>query len=345
MIMVGTNITLPTDKLCKVSEDYLFHSLKNPKPSIESRIRQLRIIYQLDPKMYSCQKRTLPYIVCATFNPAYRKIDNFAYTESFIVDIDKLTSKDLNVDSLRLEIQKDSRVQMCFTSPSRDGLKVMFRLKERCYDAGLYSIFYKAFASELSLKYKLEQVIDSRTSDVSRACFVSVDNDVYYNPFCDDVDFNAYVDTSNPAELFDMKHSQDKETKEADKIVKKERREEGLTEPEKEIMNKIKSCLRPEATTKSEKKPVFVPEQLEEIIDDLKKYIEQTGLVVSSIVSIQYAKKIHIKMGLKEAEINLFYGKRGFSIVKSPKCGTNEQLNELSAELIKNFIAILQDNG
>ena len=40
----------------------------------------------------------------------------------------------------------------------------------------------------------------------------------------------------------------------------------------------------------------------------------------------------------KESEINLFYGKRGFSVVISPRLGTNEELNELLADLVKSFL-------
>ena len=90
------------------------------------------------------------------------------------------------------------RVVLSFLSPSEDGLKVFFKLKERCYDSGLYSLFYKAFLLEFSKQYVLHQVIDTRTSDVTRACFVSVDPDAYYNPDAVQVDIRAFIDMDNP---------------------------------------------------------------------------------------------------------------------------------------------------
>ena len=60
--------------------------------------------------------------------------------------------------------------------------------------------------------------------------------------------------------------------------------------------------------------------------------------MVTEIVNIQYAKKIKVRMGQKEAEVNLFYGKRGFSVVISPRRGTNEELNNVVAELIQQFV-------
>ena len=48
-----------------------------------------------------------------------------------------------------------------------------------------------------------------------------------------------------------------------------------------------------------------------------------------------------MKLGTKLAEINLFYGKKGFSVIKSPRTGTNVELNELTMMLIKEYIDIL----
>ena len=81
-----------------------------------------------------------------------------------------------------------------------------------------------------------------------------------------------------------------------------------------------------------------MPDQLNMIIDDLVAYIQETGLWVSEVIDIQYGKKIRISMGTKLAEINVFFGKRGFSVVKSPRNGTNADLNDVTAQLIQSFI-------
>ena len=336
--MAGTNIQSSADMLRKVQEDYLYHSLLNPKPEMAARLRQLRVAYRIDTKQYSVQKRSLPYVVCGIFNPPYRRTENFAYIENFIIDIDHLASKELSIADVRSRIQADSRVYMCFSSPSEDGLKVMFRLSERCYDAGLFSIFYKEFLKQFSAQYQLEQVADSRTSDVTRACFISVDSEAYFNVLADPVYLSEFVDTSRPLEAFDIKAKQEKEEKEKTQQLKEQERETRPHDPDKEVMDRIKQQLNPKARPTSQKPPVFVPQPLAEIIDSLKSYIEATGLVVTEIISIQYGKKIRIKMGLKEAEINLFFGKRGFSVVKSPRCGTNNELNDVCAQLVQAFI-------
>ena len=321
----------------KVKVDYLYHSIRNPRPELEARIRQLRIIENLDHAQYVAQKRLLPYVVCGMFNPPYRKIDNFAYTEYFILDIDHVTEKGLEMKELRRKVEADSRVVLSFLSPSEDGLKVLFKLKERCCDSGLYSIFYKAFALSFSKQYQLEQVIDAKTSDVARACFVSMDADAYYNPSADVVDMNAFVDLTNPFDLFEQKRKNEKLTKDR----KEDSLEEKLpSDPGEETMARIKAILNPKAAKQEkEKRPIFVPEILEEIMTSMKTYIEQTGAVVKSVVNIQYGKQITVQVGLKFGEVNLFYGKKnGFSVVRSTKSSTDSQLNEVVGQLIESFI-------
>lgn len=336
MLLFGTNIQSAADELKKVQEEYLYNSLRNPKPTIAATIQQLRIVYSMDAKAYAQLKRRLPYFVCGQFNPPFRRKENFAYTESFILDFDHLSSKQLSMKTIRDNIVKDEQVMMCFTSPSEDGLKVMFRLKERCYDAGLYSIFYKAFAATFAMRHNLTQVTDSKTSDVARACFISIDPNAYFNPNSIPVDIKAYLDESNPDLLFKIKHEQD----EHDKVIKKSDDEQVPLpkDPDKDILTRIRQQLNPKAQLPIEQHPAYVPERLNEIIAELKLFIEETGLQVTEIINIQYAKKIRARLGQKEAEVNLFYGKRGFSVVISPRLGTNEELNELLADLIKAFL-------
>ena len=86
-------------------------------------------------------------------------------------------------------------------------------------------------------------------------------------------------------------------------------------DPDKEILECIRQKLNPKSSPKTETKQAFVPERLNEIIDNLKQFIEATGVQVTEIINIQYAKKIRARLGQREAEINLFYGKSGFSVL------------------------------
>lgn len=336
MLSVGVNLIMSSDTLKKVTVDYLYHSLRNPRPEIEARICQLRIIRDLDKKQYAKLKRQLPYIVCGMFNPPYRKTENFAYTEYFIVDIDNFSEKGLNLSTIRKQVEQDERVMLSFLSPSKDGLKLLFHLKERCYDAGIYSLFYKAFINEFSKQYHLEQVVDERTSDVCRACFISIDPDAFYRPNVVSVDINSFLPVSDVTSMFDLKSNLEQQVKSA-KL--KEESGEKVKDPDAEVMDRIKNLLQPKMQQKKlEKKEPYIPECLDDIIGDLKKYIEDTGIIVYEIVNIQYAKKIRCKMGSRLGEVNLFYGKRGFSVVQSPRSGTSTELNALLADLVTSYL-------
>lgn len=332
MLSVGKNIISAQDTLRKIDVDYLYRSLRNPISDIANQVNQLRIIRNLDAKQYTILKRQLPYIVCAMFNPPYRKIENFAYTEYFIIDIDHICDKGFDLLKVKQDICIDERVFMCFVSPSEDGLKVMFKLKERCYDSGIYSLFYKTFLREFSLKYNLEQVIDGRVSDVCRACFISIDEDVFYNPIAQTIDINDYLPIDNPSVLIELNHSLENEIKES-----LQPKDELPVDPDAETMQRIKKLLNPKVLKPNKNIP-FVPQQLDDIMEDLKKYVEDTGVELYEIINIQYGKKLRFKMGLKQSEINLFYGKNGFTVVKSPRTGTSAELNELMLQLINSFI-------
>ena len=334
--MFGTNITSADDQLMKVPVEYFYNSLKNPKPNNEARIRQLRIVYELDSKQYSKAKRALPYIVCGIFKPEIRRKENFAYTEFFIVDIDKLHSKGQSAQDLRKRLEEDPRVMMCFLSPSEDGLKLMFRLKERCYDSGLYSVFYKEFIRRFAKQYELEQVVDTVTSDVSRACFISIDHDAYYNPGCELVDMEEVVSTQNPTEFFDTTHEHkalEAEEKEKSYSVHKQERQK---DPEKEVMDEIKQRLgvRPQP----KKRAAFIPPELETEMAKLYYYIEKTGIYIKEVTNINYAKQITIQVGTKTGCVNLFYGKRGFTPVITAKTETDNELNQLLLAVISNYL-------
>lgn len=337
MISVGKNILSAADPLQKVTIDHLFHSLRSPKQEVESRIRQLRIVRDIDKKQYAVLKKQLPYFVCGIFNPPYRKNENFAYAEYFIIDIDHLSDKEIDIDQLSDKLIEDPRVLLLFKSPGENGLKILFHLKERCYDPAIYSLFYKTFARQFAIQYNIEQVVDYRTSDVSRACFISMDFHAHYRPDAETVDINDYIDQNDISGMLMQKKELEKVERDLSPDVSESQDAKSEKDPDKQTMMHIRSLLNPKTNQKEKDEP-FIPSELEHIINNLKEYIEQTGIEVVEIRNIQYAKKIRCRLGLKQAEINLFYGKRGFTVVQSPRCGVSSELNQLVNEVIDSFL-------
>lgn len=331
-VYIGQSISSIADPLQPSAISQLYETIADIHSLQRERIERLRITRSVDSKRYAELKRSLPYLVCAKFQPLVRKLENFAYTQFFILDIDHLSDKGIQLSSLKEILKKDERVMMCFVSPSEDGLKVLFSLKERCYDKGQYSLFYKKFAKQFANQYNLEQVIDTRTSDVTRACFLSFDTDAYYNPIPEDVDMDAYIDKEHTYLLLEEQRKLEKQERQ---LPKEEQTLE--KEPDNDAIAKIKEILALRMP-KIAKPPVFVPEQLNSIVEHLKQKLEECEIRVDEVIDIQYGKKFRVTLQDKHAESNVFYGKRGFKVVISPRTGTDRQLNDLLSELLTMFI-------
>ena len=203
MLQAGKNILGLGDNLQKIRVDQLHHSLKNPKPDIQNTISHLRTLLTIDPKRYNLVKRKLPYVTCGIFNPPVRRTENFASIDVFILDVDHLSEKGFTVDQIKEKLVPDQRIELMFVSPGGDGLKILFRLSKKIYDHAKYSMFYKIFARAFSSQYGLSQVIDKVTSDVTRACFISVDPQAYFNPNPEKVNIAAFINLSVAATMDD----------------------------------------------------------------------------------------------------------------------------------------------
>lgn len=336
MISIGQNIKDGQATLTKAPVKYLVNAIRHPQPQIEAKIRQLRIVRQLNPAQYRELKCQLPYFVCGMFNPPQRKVANFAYTEYFIVDIDHIADKELDLATLRSRLSADSRVMLCFASPSGDGLKVLFRLSERCYDAGLYKVFYQLFVRQFSSLYGLDQVVDTRTCDVARACFISIDSEAYYNEAAEAVCIKDFVnDEDHAGEALRLKSRLDEEAKAQPAPPAPPREKQQIDDS---ALDLIRKTLNPDARPRKTARAVYVPKELDAIMDALRAYVTDKGVELTEVINISYGKKLRFKLQNRQAEINLFFGKRGFTVVQSPRSGTNEALNSLMAEVIENFI-------
>ena len=327
MLMTGRFIRQKDDPMQKVAVERIYRGIQNPKESVRNLIRQLRAVQSIDHNRYRQLKTNLPYIVCGLFHPPYRRTENFASIEYFVIDIDHLQEKELGIETIKQKLQEDERVLMVFKSPSNNGLKVFFSLSEKCYDAAQYSIFYKAFAQKLSQQYGLQQVIDRATSDVTRACFISWDEEVWYNPEAKPVNMKAYVNFDNLWEVRELERELKKSMTEQSTVqgeAKPEKRE--LTE---EMLLEIKQKLG-QIPHKKTNKIIYVPEELELIIDKVHDSVAKHDIAVKSIQNIHYGKKIVFTFGeVKWAEMNIFYGRKGYTVVKSPKRGRDETLEEI----------------
>lgn len=333
MLMAGKNITQSkTDRLVKIQDDYLYKKIVSPNPDVYSKIQQLRTLYNIDQKAYASQKKILPYFTCGIFKPEYRLGDNFSQIQNFVIDIDHISQKGLDISVLKQKLIKDDRVYMCFLSPGEDGLKVMFRLKEPCGDSGHYSVFYKIFAARFSREYSLENVIDQKTCDVTRACFISFDKDAYFNSNAEAVDIAQYADTDNPLGIRDELFNAEKAQKEFEALIDS-KDEKPPVDPSADILSDIKRVFgfnerKPRA---GKSKNYTVPDQLEDALKGFPEKLAEAGLEVLEYRSINYGKKVRVKHGVKEGEINIFYSpnRHIYTVTKSTRANPDSDLNEI----------------
>lgn len=329
MLQAGKCIYKSNDQLSKVTPDYLYHAVTKPKPEVMSAIRQLRLVKNIDIKRYQLLKRDLPYVVTGIFHPPVRRTENFAWINHFIIDIDHLSLKEITPEQLKNKLAKDDRIFLMFTSPSEDGLKILFKIDEKIYDTAKYSLFYRAFVNNFSAQYQLNQVADTRTSDVTRACFVSFDSNAFYNPNAEAITPRIYIDFNNHLEINKLK---------ADLIEKEKAKNENILTTEKlpledETLEKIKKTLNPNFKLKRDKQ-IFIPDEVEKITESIITLMTNNEIATIEVSGIHYGKKFKFALGQKRAEINLFYGKKGYTVVISPRYGTDAELNKICQQLL-----------
>jgi len=333
MLQFGQNlISAIPDQLRKIQLDDLVKFIVEGAFDIQSQLSQLHRLMLIDPKKYQEAKRKLPYFTCAIFHPPFRKTENLAFVEYFVVDIDHLSQKEMSPEKLKYKVSADDRVLISFISPSGDGLKILFKLEEKITDPVKYSMFYKLFVTAFSKQYELSQVIDSRTCDAARVCFLSFDPVLYFNPNATPVNINDYINFESALEI--------EAVNETIKKIDAELKEANPDEPKNvltdDVFREIKARLNPNVRTV---KPAdfYVPEKINELEKIIKTKAEELGISISSR-PISYGKQITFVINNHKGELNVFYGKKGYSVIKSSKTGCSPDLNEIAYKLVCDII-------
>ena len=331
-LFFGRKITAYNDPLQKLTLERLIAGIKNPKQPFKDKIEQLRVIKSINLAAYKNQKKDLPYFVCGNFHPAVRRKEHFASIVFFVLDLDHLAAANLDKVTLKNKLSKLPICLAAFVSPGNDGLKVLFRLEKPCTDLAMFSSFYKIFSKEFAVKNQLESVVDYNTSDATRACFLTYDADVYFNPTAESVLMKNYLKNLD----FELS---EKDIKEADKFVKnlpKMTPKKG-NELSNDILSEIKQKLNPNYRKPKEKK-FFVPKEIEKAVPILKESLANFEMKVVETNPISYGRKVKLTCKGLWAEINIFYGKKGFNIVPTTKTGSNLELAVLASQAIEQVL-------
>jgi hypothetical protein len=314
-----------TEVLTAIPLNGLFELIRSQE-SLKTEIERLRKVAAMDYTAYQRVKTRLPYFCCAEFGNGIRKSENFVAISCFVIDLDKVPGD--RMSEIRADLCGDPRVIMLFTSPGGHGLKVVFELAEPCRSLKDYSDFYKTFAYHLSEMYHLGDFLDKSTSDATRVSFLSHDPDIFYNVLNEPVVMSHYL--PEPLQLVPVRPEKGETEKE--EIVN--------TDLPEETYREILLKLNPDARhITSKKKQIFIPEQLNRVEPMLRAEFAKLGIRITEVRDINYGKKFMFSLGLKTGEVNLFYGGKGFSVVISPKSGTDLKLSEIGEMVIRKALA------
>ncbi len=340
-LQFGESITSVVPKELKLIDlEFLANAIITPLPGLDIQTDRLRRVGGLDPKAYQKLKKELPYITCGIFNPPYRKTENFTHIECLMIDFDHLSEKETTPEQLKKKLRSDDRVALMFTSPGGDGLKVLVVLKEPFKDAGKYTLFYKLFIVAFARDAGLTQVVDMRTSDAARATFLCHDAEAYYNPLYQPVDVAAFIDFDSSLQVDEARALAKEQEAEHKQLVAAQKglENEAADHLPDEILLEIKKKLNPKYRPIRKKREFYVPEKVLLLEAELNERCNSAGIEITEREDIQYGRQLAFAAGGHQAELNIFYGKKGFSVVKSTKTMCSDELNELVYNLVMELI-------
>lgn len=343
MFFYGKNITQShLETLVQVTSYEIYQKITNPEPETAGLLERLQRIKTIDRKAYDAVKKRLPFFTCSEFANGIRKTENFVAAHGLILDLDHCLLPEENGKKIRSLLTTDPRILLLFTSPGGNGLKIVFRFEVPCTSPKIFSDFYKWFANDFSHKYGIEQFTDFTTHDVSRVCFVSMDKEAHHNPLCEAIDWKPFAAAvvqdcpwfdSSPDDAGNKEKNNKPETTSGQEVLTQKNDDSIDPETYAQILKK----LNPQSHV-CKKKIIYVPEQLNKIADPVREEAGKYQIELAEVRDIHYGKKLVFQHGINKAEINVYYGKNGFSVVITPKAGNNEQLAEVVKRITEEAI-------
>lgn len=153
-----------------VPVDSILKAIKTGK--WENKINEIR--HETNTQRRSKLKARLPAIV---FGGRFssRRIDAFQESSNIIcIDFDGLSNG--RMDNIKSMLREYPYTYACFTSTSGRGVKALIKASFDCYES------FKQMFCSIDNDLKQQESFDMANSDISRACFVSHDPDIYINP-------------------------------------------------------------------------------------------------------------------------------------------------------------------
>lgn len=334
-LFTGQNITRSkTEELVNVSLQELVGKMSDEKSPLATQVNLLQHLRKIDLKQYQEQKKQLPFFIGASFRDNLRNSRNFIGIHYFVLDLDGLSAYNLTVQGVKNRVKDDNRVFLAFASPSGDGVKIVFQLEEPVTDASRFHSFYKTFTSSFAAEHELENVTDYRTFDVTRVCFLSKDPELYYNPKAAPVTTPV---AAQPAENLPV-HDDVPEVNALPSVANNTAKPVSNGD---DVIQQIRENLNPNVRKKE--KQIHTPEEVEQARQLITQAMEDKPVSIQTEKPIHYGHQFTFTSGKLMAVINIYYGKAGFSVVKTTKKGHHPEFTATMKEWLDQLLSDLHE--
>lgn len=328
MIYLGKNITKSnTEQLQTINLKDIVQLCTSTE--LNDYVIKLRKVQNLDINAYQHIKKTLPYFIGATFKQNIRTSANFLKVNYLVIDIDHYGNNE-KLENLKNKLSEDLRVKIAFISPGGTGLKLLFQLNKEITSLKEYSDFYQVFSRSLAKQYSLEKYIDFCTKDATRICFLSYDPNIYWNKHASEINTDFYIEHTLPF-YNEVENDQNK-----DIVDNKKTTSNNNSKISNETYANILNTLNPK--TPKPKKNYVVPKPLLKIKKQIPEAFLKHQFPTPEITEISYGLKVKITHNSNSVHINIYFGKKGFSVVKSTSSNQAEEFLKVAALIIENCI-------
>lgn len=367
-LFIGTGFSAQAGTLVPIEREALVARIRSGDEGLRAQVEMLRRAAQLDPALYRQRKAHLPYFIGVEFVAGQRRADQLIAAHVLVLDLDHCHSSAEQFARLRKSLCEDSRVWLCYTSPSGQGLKLAFRLDRPIRESKTFSDVYQAFARQFSRQHSLDAWIDLRTHDVARVSFLSFDPEVYVAPDAETLPVAALAGAAgipgllpevnelppSDLEIIDVELPELPRLRPSPKVPDLPAKSDlpplppedtppesppvppPAREPEDAVWTEIRRTLSPGRPLRS--RQVNVPEAIEAITPQVRAAAEALGITLRETLDLNYGRKFVFAYQQVWAEIDLHHGRRGFSLVKSLKSGAHPELRDLVYDLMHQLI-------
>ena len=312
MVSFGVNCKNNNEELKKVLLSEIVEYIKNSPAGMVEMSRVLRSVLRYSKDRYRTMKTNLPFFSMSLFDPPYRGKNNFMCANGLILDIDLDTAVPAELIG---KLKSDPRIAVGYVSPSRQGIKLIFVFDEPLKNSNTYAYVYKRFSATIALEYHLMDKLDQQNCDVSRISFLCNDPEAWYQKdylpliWKDYAEEEARQDTENNSD---------------------EKAANNLPDHTyKMIMERLGS------KPKQIKAAIPINEHINRYLEQINKELQSYMITIKKAEPLPYGIKLHLESKKDEGEVNIYHGKKGFSVVVSARKNTNVHLSKAAQAIIE----------